>query len=75
MKRLFVKVTNPIFIAKAITAIVLLFAVIGCDTYKYKFEIASAYAEQLEQILEDRGFDTAIGSDEQIAYDNIKSNN
>lgn len=75
MKRLFVKVTNPIFIAKVITIIVIISAVIGCDTYKYKFEVASAYAEQLEEILEDRGFDTAIGSDEQIAYDNIKSNN
>lgn len=72
MKRLFVKVTNPIFIAKVITIVVIISAVIGCDTYKYKFEIASAYAEQLEDILEERGFDTAIGSDEQIKYDAIK---
>lgn len=72
MKRLLVKLTNPMAMAKMITIIVIISAVIGCDTYKYKFEVASAYAEQLEQILEDRGFDTAIGSDEQIEYDKLK---
>ena len=73
MKRILVKLTNPIIMAKTITIIVLIGAIVGCDTYKHKYEIASAYAEQLEDILEERGFDTAIGSDEQIAYDNIKS--
>lgn len=72
MKRLLVKLTNPIVMVKMITIIVIISAVIGCDTYKYRYEIASAYAEQLEDILEERGFDTAIGSDEQIKYDAIK---
>ena len=72
MKRLLVKLTNPIFIINTITLIVIIGAIIGCDTYKYRYEVASAYAEQLEQILEDKGYDTAIGSDEQIAYDKLK---
>jgi hypothetical protein len=72
MKRLLVKLTNPITIANSIIFIALVGAVIGCDTYKYRYEVASAYAEQLEQILEDKGYDTAIGSDEQIAYDALK---
>lgn len=72
MKRILVKLTNPIIMAKTITVIILLGSIIGCDTYKHKYEIASAYAEQLEDILEERGFDTAIGSDEQIEYDKIK---
>lgn len=74
MKRLLVKLTNPITIANSIIFIVIIGAVIGCDTYKYRYGVASAYAEQLEHILEDKGYDTAIGSDEQIAYDNIKYN-
>lgn len=72
MKRLLVKLTNPITIVNSIILIVLIGAVIGCDTYKYRYEVASAYAEQLEQILEDKGYDTAIGSDEQIEYDKLK---
>jgi hypothetical protein len=72
MKRLLVKLTNPIFIINTIMLIVIIGAVIVCDTYKYRYEVASAYAEQLEQILEDKGYDTAIGSDEQIAYDALK---
>ena len=72
MKKLFVFITNPIHMLEIVIIIVLTASVIGCDTYKYKFEIASAYAEQLEDILEERGFDTAIGSDEQIKYDAIK---
>lgn len=72
MKRLLVKLTNPITIANSIILIVIIGAVIGCDTYKYRYEVASAYAEQLEHILEDKGYDTAIGSDEQIEYDKLK---
>lgn len=74
MKRLLLKLTDPVTITNSIIFIVLIGAVIGCDTYKYRYEVASAYAEQLEHILEDKGYDTAIGSDEQIAYDNIKYN-
>lgn len=72
MKRLLLKLTDPVTIANSIILIVLLGAVIGCDTYKYRYEVASAYAEQLEQILEDKEYDTAIGSDEQIEYDKLK---
>lgn len=71
MKRLLVKLTNPITIANTIILIVLIGAVVGCDTYMYRYQVASAYAEQLEQILENKGYDTAIGSDEQIEYDKL----
>lgn len=72
MKKFFIFITNPIHILEMLIIIVLTGSIIGCDTYKYRYEVASAYAEQLEDILEERGFDTAIGSDEQIAYDAIK---
>lgn len=72
MKKLFVFITNPIHMLEIVIIIVLVSSIIGCDTYKYRYEVASAYAEQLEEILELQGYDTAIGSDEQIEYDAIK---